>query len=871
MSRFIRRLRYLLRSHDAEAELREELEFHRAERQRQLERQGVPAAEAAKDSRRALGNTTLACEDSRAIWLWPWLESVWQDAVYAVRGLRREPGFTLIAVIALGSAIGLNTSLYTTLNAFLWRPWPVQDPGRVVTLIDENGRATFTLAERDHFATYGRTVSGVIATRCLDGLSEGCLLKLADENISVDFVTPNYFQVLGIGMSRGAGFSSDLKPGDPVAVLSDRAWRVRFGADSSIVGRQITLDDVGFTIVGVAAAGFNGTSLDRKDLWIPISAMPRLRPDYVFDDVKRAAAVSARLADGVTASQAASELNTLNLQFRKDRGLDPHRVGLIGTTFFPNPAKRRNADGVVTMMFAAVFLVLGLACANVANLLLARGAARQRETGARLALGASRARIVRQLLTESLILATAATAIGIALAYVLPPVIVAQVATQPLALAFEPDRRVLGFAVGLALAACIGFGLVPALHASRAEISTTLKEKAGLPSARVPLRALLLTFQIAVSIVLLVCGSLIVRGVQRVTAQDPGFDMTGVSVVSFELPGSYTTARLRGFALQIVENAPPLLSRRSAGLADTAPFVQGSGMWITARMPGARESRDDDVLKLEVSDGYFDALRIPVVAGRNFQPGDGDSGAVLISESIARRLWPSSSAVGRRIEIGSGSKSTSSVHDERLILGVVKDVNTYYGSVTTAFPTVYMPTAGRTIPKLIVRDLDPGLTQAITAFATRIEPRTRIVVTSIAENLDKRLSEGRVGAWVAGVLGLLSVALAGLGVFSVFAYTVEQRTSEIGIRLALGARPAQVVSTILTSNAAALLGGLAVGIVAAVAAARVIRSLLYGLSPFDPISYVAVAAVLAVIAIAATILPARRATRIDPIVALRCE
>ena len=871
MFKFLRRLRYLVRLQNAEADLREELEFHQAERQRQLERQGVSADEAAQDSRRALGNVTLAREDSRAIWLWPRLESVWQDVVYAIRGLRREPGFTLVAAVALGSAIGLNTSLFTTLNAFLWRPWPVKEPARVVTLIDENGRASFTLAERDHFATYSRTLSGVIATRCLDGLSEGCRLKLDDEGVSVDFVTPNYFQVLGIGMSRGAGFLPDLKPGDPVAVLSDRAWRVRFGADSSIIGRQIALDDVRFTIVGVAAAGFNGTSIDRKDLWIPIDAMPRLRPDYLFDDVKRAAAVSARLADGLTASQAASELNTLNLQFRKDLGLDPHRVGLIGTTFFPNPAKRRNADGVVTMMCVAVLLVLGLACANVANLLLARGAARRRETGARLALGASRGRIVRQLLTESLVLATLAAVIGIVLAYVLPPVIVAQVVKQPLALAFEPDRRVLAFAVGLALAACIGFGLVPALHASRAEISTTLKEKAGLPTARLPLRSMLLAFQIAVSIVLLVCGSLIVRGVQQVTAQDPGFDMAGVSVVSFELPGSYTTERLRGFALQIVENAPPLLTGRSVGLADTAPFVQGSGMWITARMPGSRESRDDDVLKLEVSDGYFDTLRIPVVTGRNFQPGDRNNGAVLISESIARRLWPSSSAVGRRIEIGSGSKSNSSVRDERLIVGVVKDVNTYYGNVATAFPTVYMPVAGRTIPKLIVRDLDPGLTQAIATFAMRIEPRTRIAVTSVAENLDKRLSEGRVGAWVAGVLGLLSVALAGLGVFSVFAYTVEQRTSEIGIRLALGARPAQVVRTILTSNAAAVFGGLAVGIAAAVAAARVIRSFLYGLSPFDPIAYAAVAAVLAAIAIAATILPARRATRIDPIVALRCE
>lgn len=293
-------------------------------------------------------------------------------------------------------------------------------------------------------------------------------------------------------------------------------------------------------------------------------------------------------------------------------------------------------------------------------------------------------------------------------------------------------------------------------------------------------------------------------------------------------------------------------------------------MWTTVRVPGAPESREDDALRFEVSAGYFDTLRIPIVAGRNFEPADRNRDVALVSESIARRLSSHGSALGQRVLMGTGSKGAGAQTDLEVV-GVVKDVSAYYGNVTAAFPTIYTPIAGRTIPRLLVRHLDSGVTQAMGAFVQRIEPRTRLTVTSVAESLDKRFAQSRVGAWVAGVLGLLSVCLAGLGVFSVFAYTVEQRTSEIGIRLALGARPAQVVGTLVATNSGALLAGLGVGIAGALAATRIIRSLLNGLSPFDPIAYVSVAAVLTIIAVAATIVPARRATRIDPIAALRCE
>jgi len=873
MLRLVRRVIHCVHSRRPDVDLAAEMEFHRALKQRQLEESGVPQAEAAYASRRALGNTTLAREDARAVWIWPSLESVWQDVVYALRSLRRDPGFTLVALVALGGAIGVNTSLFTTFNAFMWRTWPVNDPARLVTLVDQNSRATFSLAERDYFAHYSRTLSGLIATRCLDGLSEGCTLKLDDADVSVDFVTPNYFRVLGIGMSGGGGFGDDLASGTavPIVVLSDRAWRTRFGSARDIIGRSISLDDVRFTIVGVAAAGFNGTTLDQKDLWIPIAAMPLLRPDAVFDDVKRTAAVSGRLIDGVSVAQVGAELSALSRQFRADRALNPVDVHLIEPTFFPNPLKRRNSDGVFKLMLVAVLLVLGLACANVGNLLLARSAARRREIAARLALGASRRRIVRQLLTESLVLSLAACAVGIFIAFELPSALLTRLAGQPLAIPMNPDGRVLGYAVALAVIACFGFGLMPSLHASRAEISTALKDRSAVPGMRIPLRALLLALQIAISIVLLVSGGLIVRGVRQASVQDPGFDMRDVSVVSFELPASFETTRKRSFALQVLTNLPAIAAGRSFGFADIGPFMQADRMWTTARVPGARASREDDALIVEVSSGYFDALGIPIVAGRNFESADTRRDVMLISESMARRLWSGESAVGRTLELGDGPKQASSHTGDRQIVGVVKDVNTYYGNVTTAFPTVYLPIAGRTIPRLIVRHLDSGFTQAIAAFTQRIEPRSRLVVTSVSANLDRRLAPSVVAAWTAGVLGLLAAILAGIGVFSVFAYAVEQRTSEVGIRLALGARPAQVVWSLLGSNAGSVALGVAFGGAGAIVASQVLRSQLHGLSPFDPIAYAGVAVVLTVIAGAATIVPARRATRIDPIAALRCE
>ena len=873
MLKIARKIIHIVGYRRADRDLVDELEFHRALTQQHLEGSGVPPLDAACASRRALGNTTLAREDARAVWIWPWLESIWQDIVYALRSLRREPAFTLVALVALGGAIGLNTSLFTTFSAFMWRPWPVKDPDRIVTLVDQNTRATFSLAERDHFARYSRTLSGFIATRCLDGLSEGCTLKLDDGDVSVDFVTPNYFQVLGIGMSRGAGFSDQVKSAaaEPIAILSDRAWRARFGSAPDIVGRSISLDDIRFTIVGVAAPGFNGTTLDRKDLWIPIVAMPLLRPDHIFDDVKRTAAVSGRLTDGVTVERARAELDALSRQFRADRGLTPVDVQLIEPTFFPNPLKRRNADGIFKMMLVAVLLVLALACANVANLLLARSAARRREIAARLALGASRRRIVRQLLTESLMLSLAACTVGMFVAFVLPPALLTGLANQPLAIPMNPDGGVLGFALALSVIACLAFGLMPALHASRAEISTALKDKVGVAGTRIPLRAVLLALQVAISTVLLVSGGLIVRGVQHASAEDPGFDMHDVSILSFELPGSFSSDRVRGFALQTLDAMPTVMAGRSFGFADVGPFMPGDGMWATAALPGVPETRPDDVLILEVSAEYFDTLQIPIVSGRNFEATDRDRDVIVITESLARRLWSAEPPVGRTIRLGAGSKQSGRQGRDRQVIGVVKDVHSYYGNVTTSFPTVYSPIGGRTIPRLIVRHLDPGLTQSIAAVARRIEPRAQVLVTSVEKSFDRRLQASRMSAWIAGVLGLLAVALTGIGVFSLFAYTVEQRTVEIGIRLALGARPSQIVWALLGSNSGSVLLGLAFGVAGALAASQVLRSQLHGLSPFDPISYAGVAAVLTIIAVAATIVPARRATRIDPITALRCN
>jgi predicted permease len=841
MRKLFRRIRYWIHNWQGDPELAEELEFHRTLRED-----------------RAMGNMTMAREDARAVWIWPWLESVWQDAAYAVRTLRRQPGFALVAVLTLAIGIGLNTSLFTVFNALAFRPWPVKDPARVVTAFSvmKQGPGGFGIAEYRYLAERAKSFSGLIAMQEWNGA------KLDQGKVSGLYVSGNYFRVLGVQMERGRGFldvEDKTESPEAVAVVSYALWKARFGEDPEIVGRRIRLDDVPVTVVGVASRDFAGTSPGRSDLWVPLSAMQILHPndagvrDLLTKPNYCCSSVAGRLGPEVRPEQARAELELLRGQFFAQFKIDRRGAVLLsGTQMLANPGtKRSGIIPVFLLMFAGVTLVLLLACANVGNLLLARAAARRREIAIRLSVGAGRGRVIRQLLTESLVLACLAAGAGVAIAYWLPSYVVT-LAAGPVGLRLKPDGLVLAYSLALASLACLAFGLAPALHATRPDTARSLSG-----GDRLMLRGALLAVQVAISVVLLVTAGLMARGIQRARSQDPGFAIKDVSVISFDLPASsYNGPRKHAFFTQLAREVEGVSEARQFGFASNTPLSNRRQV-TSFRKDGESASQPAMVTFLSVSSGYFNVLRIPIVVGRNFEPAGQDRKVILINETAARRYWPGESPVGKTIYLRTPSE----------IVGVVKDA--YTSDLSQIEPLFYQPIDGAEAPEMLVREA--GLSQAVAAIAKRIDSRVEVRVAPLSENLDRWLAGSRIGATLAAWLGAFALLLASIGIFGVFAYVVQQRTREIGIRMALGARPGQVIGLVVGSHSRPLGAGIALGLLGALGASRLLVRYLYGLSPLDVVSYGVVIALLALAGAAATIVPARRASRIDPATALRWD
>ena len=834
----LRRLDYWLHRKQRDAELAEELEFHRSM------------------AEQPIGNTTLAREDARAVWIWPWLESVGQDLRYALRNLRRQPGFTLVALATLGAAIGLNTSFFSVFDAMVLRLWPVKDPSHLVKILSQPKRIQrpggLPLPEYRYFAEHAKTFSGVVA------MAENPV-HLGFEGFGKNswgvFVSGNYFQTLGAAMDRGRGFLPEedrLEEPQNVAVLSYPIWRDRFGSDHEIVGKQIHVDEVAFTVVGVAAEEFTGTLGGREDLWMPMASMQSIRPNdpntrtFLRSADNCCVAVAGRLAAGVTRGQAQAELTVLSDQFRAEQKQDRTRISFADPSIMAGHPKRKNFMPVFGLMFAAIMLVLLLACANVSNLLMARASARRHEIEIRRSLGAGRARIVRQLLTEGFVLALGGAALGVAIAAKFPAFLLALASEDAPYMRLTPDAKLIAYAVLLAGIACIAFALAPALQGTKAKNTIS----------RTRLRNALLTAQVAISVVLLVGAGLMLAGVEHARRQDPGFRIHDVSMISFELPASsYDPKRTREFSAELEAHL------RDFEIAVTAREPLTNAHWaLSFRLPGEPKETLHDLEYQEISPAYFDVLGIPIVAGRNLEPGDEARRAIVVNESMARRYFNGENPVG---------KSIIANEQVREIVGVARDASVAY--VEGVSPLMFQPFAGRQIPKLLVRSNAQGVVEQASSMAKQIEPRARIQASPLSGNLDRQLSGSRVMAGIAGMLGMFALALAAVGISGVFAYVVQQRTKEIGIRMALGAAPAQVIGVVMFGMARAAAIGFAIGFVAAAGVARFLGEYLYGVSPYDPKSYSVVAVVLAFAGLAAAYLPARRATRVDPLEALRVD
>ncbi len=572
MTRLLRRLRYWLHRGRMDAELAEEMEFHRS----LLAKDGSPPA--------AMGNTTLAREAARGVWIWPWVESLWQDVAYGLRTLRRQPGFTATALLALGSAIGLNTGLFTIFNAFALRPWPVHDPSRVVTVhrFVREGGGDFGIAEYRYLAQHSQAFSGLVAMR------NGERVKMDDRPQQLTYVSGNYFRVLGVDMERGRGFLDDEdRTGAPqgVIVISHDLWLERFGGDPRIVGRSIRLDDIPFTVVGVTPADFTGTNPLRNDVWTPLPARKLLRPNdpsiqaWLTSPDFCCTPVAGRLAPGVTRTRAQAELAILLDQFRTANGIGGQRPGIVvaGTAWMDSPLKKRQVIPMMLTLFFAVTLVLLLACANVGNLLLARAAARRQEIAVRLSLGGSRFRIVRQLLVESMLLALAAAGLGLATALVVPAAVMHRLAADQ-AFRVAPDLNV------LALYDRRSHRLLPRVRPRPRAARHPRGDLRGVEGragpggpvrARLPLRSVLLSVQVAISVVLLANAGLLVRGMQRAQALDPGFDVQNVTVLSIDLPASqYSGPRTMALSRDLLAQLEHAGDLPACGLTLNPPLEQ---------------------------------------------------------------------------------------------------------------------------------------------------------------------------------------------------------------------------------------------------------------------------------------------------------
>ena len=822
------------------------------------------------------------------------MDSTWQDLRYALRLFLKSPGVTASAVLALALGIGANTAIFSLVNGVLLRPLPgVQDPYHLVTLErTQNGRMSSAaypdyVDYRDHNSSFVG-----LAAHCGTPLSfnEG-----TPERLRGDLVSGNYFSVLGAtpAMGRLIGPEDDDQPGaHSVAVLSHNFWLRAFGASPEVVGRGVKLNGFDFTIIGVASRDFTGTETGGSyDVWIPIKmqaqAMPRTMGRHWFND--RAAgwlSLFGRLKPGVSVEQAGAELATIaqGLEQSYPDTNTGRRVSVVAGLGLDSD-DRAGLRSLLTILLASVMLLLLIACSNVSSLLLLRATARRREIAVKQALGATRGRLIRQLLTEGLLLSLVAGGLGLLLApWTAELILVFQQPAYGLrGVNISPDARVLTFTAVLSFATALVFGLAPALQGSRVDLVTSLKD--GAPSSghrKSGLQSNLVIAQVALSLVLLIGAGLAVRTMRKALAMDKGFDSDNMVLMSMDLTiRGYSESKGQSFYEELIHRIDALPGVVSSSLAKTVPPNDWSDR-LSVFLPGDEpppavlRARDDLGLRVDanrIAPNYFRTLGVPMLAGREFDDSDraGATFVAIINERLANQLWPGENAVGKILSVPFWHEPRPPVQ----IVGVARD--TKHRSLLADMPMlVYLPELqaydGRAT--LVVRTtgdskkLIPAIRGEVAALDKDL---TLQAVKTMTEQIESTLWQQRTAAGLIGVFGLLALGLSAIGIYGVIAHTVAQRTREIGIRMALGAGAQAVQRMILRQGLVLALTGVVVGLAAAFALTRLMSSFLYGVSATDPLTFFISSVVLVGVAMGACLLPARRATRVDPMIALRCE
>lgn len=845
-------------------------------------RAGLPPAEARRQALLKFGAMEGIKEAYRDRGGFPAVARIGQDLRFAARLLRKAPGFSVTVIATIALAVGVNAAIFAVLNAAALRPLPVPEGDRLTTLaisVEGEGRrnvhgsaSMLSYPEYQAVRDESRAFDGVLGFSPFNAITLG---GAEPRQVLATLASCNYFDVLKVRPALGRPLNDgDCAAGAaPAAVLSDRLWRAAFSADPAVVGRSVTLNRAPFLVVGVAPPGFIGTQLVPEDLFVPVTLQTTIDRErvllananmswlVVMGRMKPAASLGSVRADLAVIAGRLTANEHSGRTYRLDAGR---------STLSTLPEIRTLVLAIGSIVLAAVALVLLLACANIANLLLARATTRRREIAVRMALGAGRGRLIQQLLTESLLLAAIGGFMGFMAASWTSRAIVRFLlshlppGTWPVVFDPQPDWRVGLYAIGLTTLTGVAFGLVPALQSTRRDLAVEFRDVTATDrrgSRR--LQHTLVTIQVAVCMVLLLSAGLLSRGLYRAQTIDPGIAMANVSIVSYDLPNSgYTEAAAATFQRQVIDRLSAFPGVRTIAQSSAMPLSDQHSQTGFA-FPGTDGKTEIEFSS--VTPAYFEVLHIPIVRGRNFDPAEVESErAAIVTESTARRLWPGLDPLAQSLSLDKIA---------RPIVGIVRDAQvSRLGRTDGSY--VFLPAgpASQARVQLLVAGTTsaPGA-QAIRAAVAGLDPQLAVDVTRLEDNLEQWRAPSKLVAALSAALAGLALVLACTGVFGTVAYTVSRRVREIGIRVALGAAHEDVLRLIVRQGMRPVVIGIVIGLAGAAAASTVFANMLFGLSPHDPISFVTVPAVFLAIALAACYIPARRALRVEPTTALRTD
>jgi predicted permease len=904
LSELLRRLWMLTRRRRFDADLEEEMRLHVELRQQDQIQAGVTPQDARYAASRRFGNTTLLMEKSHMAWGWEWLESFLQDTAYGGRAMLRSPALTIVALLSLALGIGANTAIFGLLDAVMLRTLPVKDPAQLILLGKGNASGITDDFARTQLYSYpfyrqmqgenqvfSDTAAIFSMTNGVHGYVGG---RTESEPMNVQLVSGTYFSTLGVRtvVGRTLNDADDNSEGDhPVAVISYAWWKRSLARDPNVLNRTLKLGATTYNIVGVAPPEFFGTKVgEAPDMWVPLSMVKAVPPNFggYKDNFSESLLIMGRLKPGVSIDEASSNVNLLFRQILlgfPDAKLSQENLQKLNKTKVPlTPmatglsSLRRQFSEPLQILMAVVALVLLIACANIANLLLARSTARSRELAVRQALGARRTRIIRQLLTESLLLALVGGVFGVALASVANRLLLRMVSggLDPIPLDVSIDTRLLLFTLAVTFATALIFGAVPAFRATRLQLTDTLKagrSPQGASGKNALAKALVIS-QVALSLVLMVGAGLFLRSLVNLNNVDTGFNKENVLRLNIDSSSAgYTAGEPRDLALfqQIEERVSALPNVKAASFS---AFTFHEGTWDSGVVvPGMKIDEHIDVNHNVVGTGYLATMQIPLLAGRNFSPSDTSTSQriVIISEHTAKTLFPRDNPIGRHYNLGPDNKP----EDDVTVIGVVKDVK-LDDLAEEPVNLDYMPYTQRPwdFGDFEVRytgDFAPvaAAVQRTVHSIDRNLPITR--VTTLDEQVARSFTDQRVVAQLSAFFGLLAVFLSCIGIYGVMSYVVTRRTNEIGIRMALGAGRPKMLWMVLREILILVSIGVVIGVPVTLAGDRVVSNMLFGLKPTDPVTLVSATVILLIVAAIAGYLPARRASLVDPMVALRYE